>query len=86
MKKIIRYSPEAERWLINCAPIVSKRIVDKIEYFANQENLYKYAKKLQNSSLYRFRVGHYRIIFRQHEHFLDIILIGKRDDVYHKMT
>jgi mRNA-degrading endonuclease RelE of RelBE toxin-antitoxin system len=82
MKRIIRYSPDAESWLNSCALLIRNRIVNKIEFFSNQENIYKYTKKLANSSLYRFRIGHYRVIFRLGPQFLDIMIIGKRDEIY----
>jgi mRNA-degrading endonuclease RelE of RelBE toxin-antitoxin system len=82
MKRIIVYSPEAEKWLTCCTPIIRDRIMSKIEYFSKQENIYAYAKKLSDSSLYRFRIGPYRVTFRNRGPIIDIAVIGKRSEVY----
>jgi len=42
---------------------ISERILDKTEFYCNQENPLKYAKKLSTQNTYRFRIGNYRVIF-----------------------
>ncbi len=82
MKRTVLYSPSAEKWLACCTPVIRNRIMSKIEYYSRQENLHAYAKKLSASSLYRFRIGSYRVIFRNRDTIIDIAIIGKRDEIY----
>lgn len=82
MKRKIKYSPEASDWLSTNIPIISNRIINKIIYFSKQENIFIYAKKLTSFNTYRFRIGNYRVIFRLNENILEILLIGKRDEIY----
>jgi len=82
MKREIKYSPEANEWLSTSIPIIRNHIVNKIIYFSKQENIFVYAKKLTSFDTYRFRIGNYRVIFRLINNTLEILLIGKRGEIY----
>ena len=59
--------------------VVAARITDKLDWFVAQETPLYFAKRLQNTkSLYRFRVGNYRIIFKTETSGIISILIVLR--------
>jgi len=61
------YTKSAENDLALLELGIAKRIIQKMNFYLNQKEPLKYAKKLQGfkSDTYRFRVGDFRIIFRQ---------------------
>lgn len=67
---------------------VSKHILNKIEFFAQQKNPLEFAKKLIDPKYgtHRFRIGDYRVVFdiddKGNIKILLILTIKHRKDVY----
>ncbi|HET9174578.1 MAG TPA: type II toxin-antitoxin system RelE/ParE family toxin [Candidatus Saccharimonadales bacterium] len=61
-----------------------KRIAKKLQFYIDQEDPLAYSRQLVHSSIgsYRFRVGHYRIVFDIDGSTLQVISIKHRKDVY----
>ncbi len=64
--------------------VTRQRIARKLQYFLEQEDPLVYARQLAHSNIgsYRFRVGHYRIVFDIDGHTLQVLSIKHRKDVY----
>jgi len=81
------FTPKAEKDLKNIPKVIAKQIAKKLIYFSNEEDPFKFAKKLKNPlSGWRFRVGNYRIIFEvdknKNVNILMILRIAHRKDIY----
>ncbi|WOX55371.1 MULTISPECIES: type II toxin-antitoxin system RelE family toxin [unclassified Methanoculleus] len=81
--------PGAERKLNQIPDPDAQRIKDELYALADEPFPRLYAKKLkghQNSPLYSFRVGQYRIIlvFENNVMIITVIDIGNRSKVYRK--
>jgi len=61
----IFYTDKAAKQLENLPRQIQKRIVEKMRFYAKQENPLKFAKRLSDyrEGEFRFRVGEYRLIF-----------------------
>lgn len=61
-----------------------QRIAKKLTFFLEQEDPLSYARQLVHSNIgsYRFRVGHYRIVFDVEVDTLQVISIKHRKDIY----
>lgn len=66
--------------------VARQRIAKKLEYFLSQDDPLVYARQLVDSKIgaYRFRVGHYRVVFDIHGETLEVVSIKHRKDVYVK--
>ncbi len=64
--------------------VTRKRIAKKLQYFLEQEDPIVYARQLVHSNIgsYRFRVGHYRIVFDVDGKTIQVLSIKHRKDVY----
>jgi len=64
---------------------VKKRIGKALERYS--ENPLKYASRLIDSKLgmYRFRIGHYRVIFDIEDEKIIVLRVGHRKDIYRKL-
>ena len=64
--------------------VTRQRIAKKLQYFLEQEDPLVYARQLIHSNIgsYRFRVGHYRIVFDIDGNTLQVLSIKHRKDVY----
>ena len=64
--------------------ITRQRISKKLQYFLEQENPLAYAHQLVHSNIgmYRFRIGHYRIVFDIAGDTIQVVSIKHRKDVY----
>jgi mRNA interferase RelE/StbE len=78
----IRYTPTARGQLVDLDRVVQVRIAKKMQFFGKQKDPLSFAKHLAGYDMYRFRVGDYRIICEVYEGNLEILYIGKRDNVY----
>ena len=79
----IKYSDQALKFLTKLRKQDAKRIVSKIEQYAEDPMaLQNQVKKLTNSIYFRIRVGHYRVIFSETGEVMKIEKIGNRRDVY----
>lgn len=88
MKFCPRYTPQAAKDLETLEKRTAQRILDKVDWYCQQNNPLLYAKKLTNFSggQYRFRVGDYRVIFDLDEKgniiILVILTVRHRREVY----
>ena len=79
----IRYSDQALKFLTKLRKQDAKRIVSKIEQYAEDPStLQNQVKKLTNSIYFRLRVVDYRVIFSETGEIMKIEKIGNRGDVY----
>ena len=83
----IEYTAAAVQDLENLPPVVARRIVGKMFWFAKQENPLSFAKKLTDTKLgtHRFRVGDYRVLVDVKGGKIRILLVltvQHRKDVY----
>lgn len=79
----IKYSDQALKFLTKLRKQDAKRIVSKIEQYAEDPMaLQNQVKKLTNSIYFRLRVGDYRVIFSETGEVMKIEKIGNRGDVY----
>lgn len=64
--------------------VTRQRIAKKLQYFLAQEDPLVHARQLVHSNIgnYRFRVGHYRIVFDVDGNTLQVVSIKHRKDVY----
>lgn len=64
--------------------VVRQRIAKKLQYFLEQEDPLIYARQLIHPSIgdYRFRVGHYRVVFDVVGDTLQVLSVKHRGDVY----
>ena len=62
--------------------VAKKKIKQEIEFYSQKP--FSYAKKLINPSLgsYRWRIGHYRVVFDLHQRKIIILRIGHRREIY----
>jgi mRNA interferase RelE/StbE len=65
-------------------PVTRQRIGKKLQYFLEQDDPLSLSRQLVSAKLgsYRFRVGHYRIVFDVHEETIEVLAIKHRKDVY----
>ncbi|MCR4623840.1 MAG: type II toxin-antitoxin system RelE/ParE family toxin [Alphaproteobacteria bacterium] len=79
----IKYSDQALKFLTKLRKQDAKRIVSKIEQYAEDPTaLQNQVKKLTNSIYFRLRVGNYRVIFSETGEVMKIEKIGNRGDIY----
>lgn len=80
----VSFSPLAKRSLNKLSPSVQRRVIEKLEFYARQENPLTFAEKLIDRKIgdYRFRIGDYRVIFDLKEKQILILLIGHRREIY----
>ena len=78
----IKYSDQALKFLTKLRKQDAKRIVSKIEQYAEDPMaLQNQVKKLTNSIYFRLRVGNYRVIFSETGEVMKIEKIGNRGDI-----
>ena len=79
----IKYSDQALKFLTKLRKQDAKRIVSKIEQYAEDPMaLQNQVKKLTNSIYFRLRVGNYRVIFSETGEVMKIEKIGNGGDIY----
>ncbi len=87
MRKVI-YSENAVKDLRRLDKKLAQRIVEKICFFSEQDDLGKYSKALVGfgPDKYRFRIGDYRAIFRIDElgkiQVLMVLNVKHRKEIY----
>ena len=86
MKYNLKIESRAKKDLQSLDSIVQKRIAKKLKYFIEQPDPLQFAKKLIDSSGgdYRWRVGHYRVVFDVNGKEIRILRVQHRKDVYKK--
>ena len=81
----LRYTAQAVKDIKSLDPVVKKRLGATLERYRTDP--FKYAVKLQKSAMvgqYRFRIGHYRVIFDRHGQALIILRVMHRREVYQR--
>lgn len=73
----IRYSKQAAKFLLKQPKHTQQRIITAINKLPSGD-----VKKMQGESLYRLRVGDFRILFSKTGEILMIEKIGNRGEVY----
>jgi len=80
----IFYTHKAAKQLRNLPRPIQKRIIEKMRFYAEQENPLKFAKPFidYREGEFRFRIGKYRLIFDVKRDTIYILKIDKRDRIY----
>ncbi len=80
------YKKQAVKDIQKLSPQIKKRIKTKIEYFSEQQDPLKLAKRLTKpaDAQYRYRVGDYRILFDVDGDKIIVLHIQHRRGVYKK--
>jgi mRNA interferase RelE/StbE len=81
----IRISPRAEKELKKIPKFDQIAIVQKIRSLTTPD-IYKEVRLSGHPSIFRVRVGNYRIVYRKTSDERYIILIRHRKDVYKRLT
>ncbi len=80
------FKPSALEDLEQLPKDIRRRIVERIELYANSDVPIKFAKKLTNTTLgeFRFRIGDYRVAFDvdKKRNAIIILAVGNRKDIY----
>ncbi len=78
------FTENAQRYLKRLDKVTRQRIARKLLFYLDQDDPLMYSRPLIHSSIgsYRFRVGHYRIVFEINNDNLEVINIKHRKDVY----
>lgn len=78
------YTHKAAKQLKSLPRSVQARIVEKMRFYAKQENPLKFSKRLTDhrEGDFCFRIGDYRVTFDVKDNAIYILKIGKRDKIY----
>lgn len=76
------YTQTAARQLADLPKEAQARIAGKMRFYFSASNPFIFAEKLTNFSLYRFRVGDYRIVIEVRSGVAFVMFIKKRDKAY----
>ena len=78
------YTRKSAKQLKSLPHSIQKRIVEKMRFYANQNNSLKFAEHLSDrrEGEFRFRVGNYRLIFDVRANVIYVLKIDRRDKVY----
>jgi mRNA interferase RelE/StbE len=60
------------------------RILEKLRFYASQENPLQFAERLKDKRFgeWRFRIGDYRVLFDLKNNKIIILKVGHRKDIY----
>lgn len=81
----IEFGPKGRKSFAKLPDTIKRRIANKIRYYAAQENPLVYAKQLKETDekLFRFRIGHYRVVFEvENNNTIFIVKVGHRREIY----
>lgn len=78
------FSKNANKDLQKLDKLTKQRIAKKLLFYVKQDDPLIHARPLIHSKIgsYRFRVGHYRIVFDVKDNNLEVVSIKHRKDVY----
>ncbi len=78
------FSHSAQKNLKSLDNETRKRIGKKLLFFIEQDDPLVQARQLIHSKIgsYRYRVGHYRIVFDVHHNDIEVVSIKHRKDIY----
>ena len=81
---IFNFKKSAAKEIDKLPPYIRKRILEKLKFYAAQENPLKFADKLKDYRFgeYRFRMGDYRMLFDVEDKEITILKVGHRKDIY----
>ena len=81
---IFNFKKSAAKEIDKLPPYIRKRILEKLKFYAAQENPLKFADKLKDYRFgeYRFRIGDYRMLFDVKDKEIIILKVGHRKDIY----
>ena len=81
---IFNFKKKAAKEINKLPPYIRKRILEKLKFYAAQENPLKFADKLKDYRFgeYRFRIGDYRMLFDVKDKEIIILKVGHRKDIY----
>lgn len=86
MKYKLSIEGRAKKDLQALDQVTQKRIAKKLKYFLAQEDPLIFAKKLTdpNDANYRWRIGHYRVVFDLRGKTIKMLRVQHRREVYRK--
>ena len=86
MKYCLRIESRAKKDLQALDFVVQKRIAKKLSFFLEQPDPLQFSNKLIDTSDgdYRWRVGHYRLVFDVRGGTIMLLRVQHRKDVYRK--
>ena len=78
------YTRKSAKQLKSLPHSIQKRIVEKMRFYASQNDPLKFAEHLSDrrEGEFRFRVGNYRLIFDVRANVIYVLKIDRRDKVY----
>ena len=78
------YTQKSAKQLKIFSHSIQKRIVEKMRFYASQNDPLKFAEHLSDrrEGEFRFRVGDYRLIFDVRANVIYVLKIDRRDKVY----
>ena len=78
------YTRKSAKQLKSLPHSIQKRIVEKMRFYANQNDPLKFAEYLSDrrEGEFRFRVRNYRLIFDVRANVIYVLKIDRRDKVY----
>ena len=84
MTYTLEISGKAKKDIQSLDLVVQKRIVKKLRFFLAQEDPLSFAKPLVNSKdgNYRWRIGHYRVVFDVNTSVILLLRVQHRGQVY----
>ncbi len=80
----VRFTPEAERQADALDPPIRRRIAERLAHLARDPRVAASVKALAGGTLYRLRVGDWRVIYSLQDDVLLVLVlrVGHRRDVY----
>lgn len=77
-------SPRALKDLKKIDISTSRRIVDKLQFFARQTEPLQFAESLVNNDFgsFRFRIGDYRVLCEADRTTIHVLRVGHRREIY----
>lgn len=81
----VKFTPKGQKDLEKLPRDIQKRIIQKLEFFSNQENPIAFSKPLLDlpPATHRFRVGDYRIAFYMEQNTIYVERARHRKEVYY---
>ena len=78
------YTQKSAKQLKIFSHSIQKRIVEKMRFYASQNDPLKFVEHLSDrrEGEFRFRVGNYRLIFDVRANVIYVLKIDRRDKVY----
>ena len=82
----LKIESRAKKDLQSLDSVIQKRIAKKLKFFLEQPDPMQFSKSLFDTSGgdYRWRVGHYRLVFDVKGNVIMLLRVQHRKDVYRK--